>query len=76
MTVPDTPATTTLVTPTAVPSVLAPPSWAWRRAALFLAGAAQLIVGIAGGITHIGLFFVPALAVLAVATARLRRERP
>ena len=105
----------------------APPSWPWRRAALFLAGAAQLITisalvgadplavtwwslllaiapvpvlavaafapapgnllaaaagvvilvaGIAGGILHIGLFFVPALVVLAVGTVKLWRERP
>ncbi len=96
----------------------APPSWAWRRGALLLAGAAQLITisallgedpppvtwaslllalapvplvaaaafapgpvnmwavvagvlvlvaGIAGAILHTGLFFVPALVVLAVA---------
>ena len=32
--------TATLARPAPVP---APPSWAWRRAALFLAGAAQLI---------------------------------
>ncbi len=104
----------------------APPSWPWRRAALFLAGAAQLITisalvgadpiaatwsslllavapaplaaaaafapapvnllvavagiavliaGIAGQLTHTGLFFVPALAVLAVGAVKLRRER-
>ncbi len=103
----------------------APPSWAWRRGALLLAGAAQLITisalvgvdplpvtwwslllaiapaplaaaaayapapvnrlaaaadvliliaGIIGGITHTGLFFVPALAVLAVGTVKLWRE--
>jgi len=108
------------------PPVPAPPSWPWRRAALFLAGAAQLITisalvgadplavtwwslllaiapvpvlavaafapapgnllaaaagvvilvaGIAGGILHIGLFFVPALVVLAVGTVKLWRER-
>jgi hypothetical protein len=34
-----------------------------------------LIVGIVGGITHTGLFFVPALAVLAVAAAKLWGER-
>jgi hypothetical protein len=106
--------------------VPAPPSWPWRRGALLLAGAAQLITisalnsadplavtwwslllaiapaplaaaaafapaplsglaavvgvlvliaGIAGGILHIGLFFVPALLVLAVGGARLWRER-
>ena len=104
----------------------APPSWPWRRAALFLAGAAQLITisalvsadpipatwsslllavapaplaaaaafaparvnllaaaagiavlvaGIVGQITHTGLFFVPALVVLAVAAVKLWREQ-
>jgi hypothetical protein len=104
----------------------APPSWPWRRAALFLAGAAQLITisalvgadpipvtwsslllaiapaplaaaaafapgpasllaamagiavlaaGIAGQVTHTGLFFVPALAVLAAAAVKLWREQ-
>ena len=104
----------------------APPSWPWRRGALFLAGAAQLITisalnsadplamtwaslllaiapaplaaaaafaparlnllaavagvlvltaGIAGEIVHIGLFFVPALAVLAVGAVKLWREQ-
>jgi flagellar biosynthesis protein FliQ len=104
----------------------APPSWPWRQAALFLAGAAQLItisalvgadpiaaswssllltvapaplaaaaafapspmnllaavagiavmvVGIATQIMHTGLFFVPALAVLAVAAVKLWREQ-
>ena len=108
-------------------SVPAPPSWPWRRAALFLAGAAQLITisalvgadplavtwwslllaiapapvaalaafapapvsrlaaaagvlilvaGIAGGILHTGLFFVPALVALAVGGVKLWRERP
>jgi hypothetical protein len=104
----------------------APPSWPWRRSALLLAGAAQLITiaavsrtnyplaatwsslllaiapaplaaaaafapaplnrlaaavgvlvliaGIAGGITHTGLFFVPALVALAVGGAKLWRE--
>jgi hypothetical protein len=102
------------------------PSWPWRRAALFLAGAAQLITisalvsadpipatwsslllavapaplaaaaafaparanllaavagiavlvaGIAGQVTHTGLFFVPALVVLAVAAVKLWREQ-
>jgi hypothetical protein len=112
----------------AVPKpVSAPPSWPWRRAALFLAGAAQLITisalnsadplavtwaslllaiapaplaaaaafaparlnllatvagvlvliaGIAGEIVHIGLFFVPALVVLAVGAVKLWREQP
>ncbi len=114
-------------TPTpAGPPVPAPPSWPWRRGALLLAGAAQLITisalvgvdplavtwwslllaiapaplaaatayapaplntvagvagvvvliaGIAGGILHIGLFFVPALVVLAVGTVKLWSER-
>jgi hypothetical protein len=104
----------------------APPSWPWRRAALFLAGAAQLItisalvgadpipatwsslllavapapvaaavaftpepvnllaavagiavlaVGIVAQVTHTGLFFLPALVVLAVATVKLWREQ-
>ena len=104
----------------------APPSWPWRRAALFLAGAAQLItisalvgadpipvtwsslllaiapaplaaaaafapapvnllsavagvavlvVAIAGQVTHTGLFFVPALVVLAVGGVKLWREQ-
>ena len=112
----------------AVPPVAAPPSWPWRRGALILAGAAQLITisalvtsdyplaatwwslllgiapapvaavaafapapvgrvagvvgvlvlvaGIAGGILHIGLFFVPALVALAVGTVMLWREQP
>jgi hypothetical protein len=110
------------VNPQPVP---APQSWAWRRGALILAGAAQLVTisaltsadplaitwwslllaiapaplaaaaafapapvnrpaavagvlvlaaGIAGGILHIGLFFVPALVVLAVGGAKLWRE--
>ena len=104
----------------------APPSWPWRRAALLLAGAAQLItisalvgadpipatwsslllaaapaplataaafapgpvnllaavagiavlaVGIAAQVTHTGLFFVPALVVLAVGAVKLWREQ-
>jgi hypothetical protein len=112
----------------AAPSAPAPPSWPWLRAALILAGAAQLITisalvtsdyplaatwwslllgiapapvaaaaafapapvgrlagvigvlvlvaGIAGGILHIGLFFVPALVALAVGTVKLWREQP
>ena len=111
----------------AVPgAVPAPPSWPWRRGAMLLAGAAQLITisallgagplavtwwslllaiapaplaaaaafaparlnllaavagivvmaaGIAAGILHIGLFFVPALVVLAVGTVKLWREQ-
>jgi hypothetical protein len=112
------PAAPTVVSP-------APPSWPWRRAALLLAGAAQLITisalagadpipaawsplllavapaplaavvafapapvnllatvagiavlaaGIAGQLTHTGLFFLPALMVLAVAAVKLWRE--
>jgi hypothetical protein len=109
-------------------SPAAPPSWPWRRGALLLAGAAQLIAisalvtsdyplaatwsslllaiapapvaavaafapapvnllaavigvvvlvaGIAGGILHIGVLFVPALVVLAVGAVRLWREQP
>jgi hypothetical protein len=110
----------------AAPAIAIPasPSWPWRRAALFLAGAAQLITfsalvgvdptaaawsslllavapallaaaaasaaapvsllaalagvavlvaGIAGQVTHTGLFFIPALAVLAVAAVALAR---
>jgi hypothetical protein len=111
---------------TAPEPVPALPSWPWRRGALLLAGAAQLITisvlnsadplavtwwsmllaiapaplaavaafaparlnllaavaavvvliaGIAGGILHIGLFFVPALAVLAVGAVKLWREQ-
>jgi hypothetical protein len=36
---------------------------------------AVLVAGIAGQVTHTGLFFVPALAVMAVAAHRLWRER-
>jgi hypothetical protein len=127
MTTQDTPVGTSPATSTPVdaPPVPAPPSWAWRRGALILAGAAQLIiisalnsadplavtwwslllaiapaplagaaafapapvnrlatvagvvvlaVGIAGGILHVGLFFVPALVVLAVGGVKLWRE--
>ncbi len=131
MTTPTAPASTTpAVSVPASPAGLpapAPPSWAWRRGALLLAGAAQLItisalvpndyplaatwsslllaiapapvaaaaafapapanlvagvigvvvlvVGIAGAILHTGVFFVPALVVLAVATVKLWREQ-
>ena len=122
----DTSPAVSIATPPSRTSVPAPPSWAWRRAALFLAGAAQLITisalvsadplpvtwaslllavapapltaaaafgpapvnrlaaligvlvlvaGIAGGILHIGLFFVPALVVLAVGSVKLWREQ-
>jgi hypothetical protein len=130
MTTPNAPADTfpslSTGTPAVPEPVPAPPSWPWRRGALFLAGAAQLITisalntadplavtwwslllaiapaplvaaaafaparlnllaavaaivvmvaGIAGGILHIGLFFVPALVVLAVGTVKLWREQ-
>ena len=131
MTIPSAPADTSSVAGTpaspAVPPAPAPPSWAWRRAALILAGAAQLITisalvtsdyplaatwwslllgiapapvaaaaafapapvnrlagvagvlvlvaGIAGGIVHIGVLFVPALVALAVGTVKLWREQ-
>ncbi len=39
-----------------------------------LAGLAVLIAGIAGEITHTGLFFAPALVVLAIGTVKLWRE--
>ena len=39
-----------------------------------VAGVAALIAGIAGFISHTGLFFVPALVVLAVGTVNLWRE--
>jgi hypothetical protein len=130
MTTQNTPADTSPATsiPVNNPPAPAPPSWPWRRGALILAGAAQLITisalvtsdyplaatwwslllgiapapvaaaaafapsrvgrlagvvgvlvllaGIAGGIVHIGLFFVPALVALAVGTVKLWRERP
>ena len=131
MTTPVAPAATTpaasVPAPPALPPVPAPPSWPWRRGALILAGAAQLITisalvtpdyplaatwwslllgiapaplaaaaafapapagrlaavagvlvlvaGIAGGIVNIGLFFVPALVVLAVGAVKLWREQ-
>ena len=40
-----------------------------------LAGLLVLVAGIAGGILHIGLFFVPALVALAVGSVGLWRER-
>ena len=130
MTTPAAPADTTPAAGTpaspAVSAVAAPPSWPWRRGALILAGAAQLITisaltsadpltvtwaslllaivpaplaaaaafapapvnrlaaliavlvlvaGIAGSILHTGLFFVPALVVLAVGGVKLWREQ-
>jgi hypothetical protein len=116
-------AATATASPTAVP---APPSWAWRRGALILACAAQLITisallstsplpatwyslllaiapallvaaaafaptpvnriaavaalaamiaGLVGGLLHTGLFFAPAVVVLAIGTAKLWREQ-
>jgi hypothetical protein len=130
MTTQNAPAGTSPVPGAATPAsplpVPAPPSWPWRRGALILAGAAQLITisaltsadplavtwsslllaiapaplaaaaafaaaplnrlaaiagvlvliaGIAGGILHTGLFFVPALVVLAVGGVKLWREQ-
>jgi hypothetical protein len=40
-----------------------------------VAGVLVLIAGIAGEILHIGLFFVPALVVLAVGAGKLWREQ-
>jgi hypothetical protein len=40
-----------------------------------VAGVVVLIAGIVGEILHIGLFFVPALMVLAVGTVKLWREQ-
>jgi hypothetical protein len=128
MTMQNAPADTfpALSTPASPPPTPAPPSWAWRRGALILAGAAQLITisaltsadplavtwsslllaiapallaaaaafapapvnrlaavagvlvlvaGIAGGILHTGLFFVPALVVLVIGGVKLWREQ-
>jgi hypothetical protein len=121
------PPDTTTATPAGARPVAAPPSWPWRRGALILAGAAQLITisalnsadplavtwssllvaiapaplaavaafapariarlagavagvvvlvaGMAGGIGRIGVFFIPAAVVLAVAAVKLWRER-
>jgi hypothetical protein len=41
-----------------------------------LAGLLVLVAGIAGGIVHVGLFFVPALVALAIGSVGLWRERP
>ena len=75
MTMPNAPADTSRVPGTDVPAgarpVPAPPSRQWLLAALLLV----LVAGIAGGIVHIGLFFVPALVALAVGSVRLWRER-
>jgi hypothetical protein len=40
-----------------------------------VAGIAVLVAGIAGQLTHTGLFFLPALVVLAVAAVKLWREQ-
>ena len=40
-----------------------------------VAGVVVLVAGIVGQITHTGLFFVPALVVLAVAAVKLWREQ-
>ena len=40
-----------------------------------VAGIVVMAAGIAAGILHIGLFFVPALVVLAVGTVKLWREQ-
>src|SRR5215467_14312824 len=128
MTIGNAPADTSPAASPAAPAtpLPAPASWPWRRAALFLAGAAQLItisalvgadpipatwsslllavapaplaavaafdpapvnllaamagivvlvVGIVAQVTHTGLFFAPALVVLAVGAVKLWRER-
>jgi hypothetical protein len=49
------------------------PAPAARLAAVL--GLAVLVTGIAGQVTHTGLFFIPALAAMTVATARLWRDR-
>jgi hypothetical protein len=41
-----------------------------------VAGALVLVAGIAGGIGLTGVFFVPALVVLAIASVKLWREQP
>jgi hypothetical protein len=40
-----------------------------------VAALAAMIAGIVGGFLHTGLFFAPALIVLAIGTAKLWRER-
>jgi hypothetical protein len=58
--------------PLAALAAFAPPPVARLAAPLTVA---VLVAGIAGQVTHTGLFFVPALAVMAVAALRLWRER-
>jgi hypothetical protein len=58
--------------PLAALAAFAPPPVARLAAPLAVA---VLVAGIAGQVTHTGLFFVPALAVMAVAALRLWRER-
>ena len=62
MTTPDTPVD---ITPSASAVV----------SAAAVAGLVVLVAGIAGGILHTGLFFVPALPALAVGSVRIWRER-
>ena len=59
--------------PLAAVAAFAPPRVA--RVAV-VAAAAVVAAGIAGQVTHTGLFFVPALAALAGAAVRLWREEP
>jgi hypothetical protein len=49
------------------------PAWFGRLAAVL--GVVVLVAGIAGAVTHTGLFFVPALAVMIVAAVRLWRDQ-
>jgi hypothetical protein len=58
--------------PLAAAAAFAPPRLNLLAA---VAGVAVLIAGIVGGILHIGLFFVPALVVLAVGALKLWREQ-
>jgi hypothetical protein len=60
--------------PLAAAAVFAPARMA--RLAGALLGLVVLVAGMAGGIGRVGLFFVPALVVLAVAAVKLWRERP
>jgi hypothetical protein len=58
--------------PLAAAATFAPPRLNLLAA---VAGVAVLIAGIVGGILHIGLFFVPALVVLAIGALKLWREQ-